>query len=240
MLGLKLKDFRDENGKFIDWTEAGPPIYYDEDNNELCAKCANDPAPATQIVAVDIHEEGPAIRCTDCGDGIESEHGYGYEEEEEESEEHPKITFIKQDGSLFKIPYDAVPIRELTNGAAVWPWDAGEYLLTYKDRLVKMYGSEEYPRRAALEDLETFWYLCQTCYEPHFTGTGKGCDHDDVICIHERIGFSFYHRACFGLSGKVLESFRDYHLSHSLHCAPGALCGECGGLLREPPKGGKE
>lgn len=180
MLGLKLGDFIDENGSFIEWTEAGNAVYYDNEGNELCARCASKKDMSTTVVAVDIHEEGPAIQCTDCGDGIES--NGDPEDDEPESEEHPKRTFFYLDSNAeLKIPLYAVPIRikwgKLDPDIALWPYVGGDYVLTSGPHVVRYFAEGDNPRRDALAALERLEGICPICYHVQYKGEKK-CSHN--------------------------------------------------------------
>lgn len=181
MLGLKLEDFLNENGDFIEWTEAGNVVYYDDEGNELCAKCANKKDMSTTVVAVDIHEEGPAIRCDDCGEGIESNYG-DPEDDEPESKDHPKLTFFCNNSDKeLKIPRYAVPLREKWGASgpamAVWPFNGGDYILTCGQFVVRYFDEGDNPRRDALAALERLEGICPICYHVQYKGEKK-CEHN--------------------------------------------------------------
>lgn len=58
------------------WPGGYPPFYLDREANVLCPKCANREIDASQTVTdCDVHWEGPALVCDDCGAEIESAYG---------------------------------------------------------------------------------------------------------------------------------------------------------------------
>lgn len=69
---------RDANGLFPSFAwPGGYPLYYlDRAGNTLCPKCASRDIDASQAVtACDVHWEGEALTCDDCGAAIDSAYG---------------------------------------------------------------------------------------------------------------------------------------------------------------------
>lgn len=90
-----LNGTRNEDGTFmtIAWPGGYPLYYYDNENNVLCATCANKKGMSTKVVEADINWEDVALFCDDCGKQIHSAYGDDEEETEvptieEESEEN--------------------------------------------------------------------------------------------------------------------------------------------------------
>lgn len=168
---LKLSDCKGTNGKFFQFAESGAGIlYYDNEGNTLCANCANKKGTSTEVKAADLYEEGPAVECDDCHDGIES----GCGNPEDDREEGEKIEFFGLGGQPgIRIPADSYPLRRDRKDPrkTVWPWNGGEYLLTYEDKLIGKY----YERAIALAYMRHLTGLCEECSRPLWKD--RPCDH---------------------------------------------------------------
>lgn len=73
-----IERLRDEHGKLPSHTWPGgyPLMYICRDGGVACPACANREVDVGQeVVAYDVHWEGPAICCDDCGAAIESAYG---------------------------------------------------------------------------------------------------------------------------------------------------------------------
>lgn len=73
-----MKPERNEQGSYpaYAWPGGYPLFYLDKQNNCLCPECASREVDQSQeVIACDVHWEGDAITCDDCGRQIESAYG---------------------------------------------------------------------------------------------------------------------------------------------------------------------
>jgi len=73
-----LKQFRNEDGKLIEWAWPGgyPIIYISRHGDILCPACSNkDLDYMDQAVAGEVYYEGPVFECTECNTRLESAYG---------------------------------------------------------------------------------------------------------------------------------------------------------------------
>jgi len=75
----KIQELRNENGGSLPafaWPGGYTIVYYDADNEVLCATCANKGEEySSPVVACDLYDEGPNLYCCDCSTTMRSSYG---------------------------------------------------------------------------------------------------------------------------------------------------------------------